>query len=157
MKMKKVAYIRLLTLAMLVVACLSACTRDAVEESEEGGVKPGNADTYVTFSLQLPSADTRGGTSEGQDGDEFEKGFDKEDQVDDIAFFLFNMTDWNVDGSTPCRFKGHLEPGDCEEWNKTNEGLTMTFRLKGDQPAENDRVILVANMGSHFDDITNLS
>ncbi len=157
MKMKKVAYIRLLTLAMLVVACLSACTRDAVEESEEGGVKPGNADTYVTFSLQLPSADTRGGTSEGQDGDEFEKGFDKEDQVDDIAFFLFNMTDWNVDGSTPCRFKGHLEPGDCEEWNKTNEGLNMTFRLKGYQPAENDRVIVVANMGSHFDDITNLS
>ena len=43
--MKKVANIRLLTLVMLVVACLSACIRDVAEECGAGSVKPGNADT----------------------------------------------------------------------------------------------------------------
>ena len=157
MKMKKVANIRLLTLVMLVVACLSACIRDVAEECGAGSVKPGNADTYVTFNLQLASTSTRGITSEGQDGDEFEQGFDKEDQVDDIAFFLFNMKDWNVDGSTPCRFKGHLDPDNCVEWKKANDGLNIKFSLAGYQPEEDDRVIVLANTGAHFDNIENLS
>ncbi|MDD6607653.1 MAG: Mfa1 family fimbria major subunit [Paraprevotella sp.] len=155
--MKKVYDILLLAIAVFVSAGFASCS-DTAGDLTEGGMDYSKTETYITFNVSLPIDDTRAGLSEEYypDGDDFKPGSTNEDRIDDMSFFLFNMHSWGVDGSLNCLFKGHLDNNSDVEWKEENGGVSMTFRLVGYRPQEDDRVIVVANIGNKLDQITKL-
>ena len=153
---RNIAYIGSVALAVLVSACLTGCVNEQLASGDEEWVKPSDTDTYITFNLDLSDGDTRAVTSEGQDGDEFEYGSDNEERIDDITFFLFRINSWDAQDNAPCLYKGHLDPSNCVEWKGTGKDVSMTFRLKGYTPGTDDRVIVVANGGDRFDNLSTL-
>ena len=101
---------------------------------------------------------TRSNPTGGELGDGTEDGVRHENEIRNVCVFIIrNGYGMDADASTPFLFKGYYTYGmpDCE-WTAQPYGVDVKFRLKGYTPADDDRVLIVANSGNIVNSVSNL-
>lgn len=161
--MNKLSTISLWLYALLLSVCLVACSSDEAYDDvvidEEEVQHDSEMGSHMLLQLSfLSQSGTRANPTGGETGDGTEPGVRHENEIKNVCVFIIrNVNGMDADASTPFLFNGYFTTGmvDCN-WLNTTYGVDIKFKLKGYTPADNDRVLVIANVGNILSSVSNL-
>lgn len=142
--MKRLLSISLWAMALLVGICLTACTdyRDDVDTYVYDGK------TYLKIKFSMSTTTRAANPQGGENGDGREVGNANENAVKNVSLFIFrNSFGFDADPGTTFLYKRYFD-NTYADWTTDGTETTITFEVDGYEPADGDRVIVVANAGN---------
>ena len=126
------------------------------ERNEDPVPAPGTSTSYLRLALSVAGhSQSRVGPAAGEDGDGREDGVNKENDIDNIAIFIYedNGAGLDSDAATPLLAKSY-----ATRLNMTEENgiLVCTLPLGNYNPSSKHRAVVVANAGDITDEINTL-